>query len=114
MTIDSLSERQYSRNELLSSLLARYPMNVDAPGSTRNYIMDKRGEGVPIIMIESRQLSGIKPEYTLIDDAELKLTIFAASPVYLVIFDRQPEAKKRLLNERIFWTTEGGVTVVGC
>lgn len=78
MTIESLSERQSARNELISSLLARCPMNVDASGSQRNYIMDKRGEGVPIIITESEMLSGRKPEYTLIDDAELKLTIFAA------------------------------------
>ena len=80
MTIDSLSERQSTRNELLSSLLARCPMNVNAIGSQRSYIMDKRGEGVPIIITESEKLSGRKPEYQLIDDAELKLTIFAAKP----------------------------------
>jgi predicted HTH transcriptional regulator len=80
MTVDSLSERQSSRNELLSSLLARCPMNVNAIGSQRNFIMDKRGEGVPIIITESEKLSGRKPEYLLLDDAELKLTIFAAKP----------------------------------
>jgi predicted HTH transcriptional regulator len=80
MTIDSLSERQSSRNELLSSLLARCPMNVNAIGSRRSYIMDKRGEGVPIIISESEELSGRKPEYKLLDDAELMLTIFAAKP----------------------------------
>ncbi len=80
MTIDSLSERQWARNELLSTLLARCPMNVNAIGSQRSYIMDKRGEGVPIIITESKKLSGRKPEYQLIDDAELKLTIFAAKP----------------------------------
>jgi predicted HTH transcriptional regulator len=78
MTIESLSERQSSRNELISSLLARCPMNVNATGSQRSFIMDKRGEGVPIIFIESERLSGKKPEYRLIDDVELKLTIFAA------------------------------------
>jgi len=78
MTIDSLSERQSARNELISSLLARCPMNVDAIGSQRSFIMDKRGEGVPIIITESERLSGRKPVYLLIDDAELKLTIFAA------------------------------------
>ena len=78
MTIESLSERQSARNELISSLLARCPMNVDAIGSRRSFIMDKRGEGVPIIITESETLSGRKPEYRLIDDAELKLTIFAA------------------------------------
>lgn len=78
MTVGSLSERQSSRNELLSSILARCPMNVNAMGSKRSFIMDKRGEGVPIIITESEQLSGRKPEYRLIDDAELLLTIYAA------------------------------------
>jgi predicted HTH transcriptional regulator len=78
MTIESLPLRQSSRNELLGSLLARCRMNVDAEGSKRVYIMDKRGEGVPIILIESEKLSGIKPEYFLVDDTELRLTIFAA------------------------------------
>jgi predicted HTH transcriptional regulator len=78
MTVESLSLRQSSRNELLSSLLARCPMNFDAPDSKRIYIMDKRGEGVPIILSESEELSGKRPEYTLIDDTELQLTIFAA------------------------------------
>ncbi len=78
MTVDSLSERQSARNELLSSILARCPMNVNAMGSQRSFIMDKRGEGVPIIITESKKLSGRKPEYRLIDDAELLLTIHAA------------------------------------
>jgi predicted HTH transcriptional regulator len=78
MSVQSLPLRQSSRNELLSSLLARCPMNFDAIGSKRMYIMDKRGEGVHIIISESEKLSGKKPEYTLIDDAELKLTIFSA------------------------------------
>lgn len=80
MAIESISERQSARNELITSLLARCPMNVDAAGSQRSFIMDKRGEGVPIIITESEKLSGKKPEYRLLDDAELMLTIFAAQP----------------------------------
>lgn len=80
LTLDSLSERQSARNELLTSLLARCPMNVETIGSKRNFIMDKRGEGVPIILTESEKLSGIRPKYELLDDAELKLTIYAAAP----------------------------------
>ncbi|MCL2025661.1 MAG: hypothetical protein FWG92_02520 [Leptospirales bacterium] len=53
-------------------------MNFDATGSKRIFIMDKRGEGVPVIISESFELSKKKPEYVLIDDAELKLTVFAA------------------------------------
>lgn len=80
LTVDSISERQSTRNELLSSLLARCPMNVDATGSQRGFIMDKRGEGVPIIITESEKLAGIKPEYAVLDDAEVMLTIYAAKP----------------------------------
>lgn len=40
--------------------------------------MDKRGEGVRIILENSERLSGKRPEFRLIDDAELLLTIFAA------------------------------------
>ncbi|MFP4423052.1 MAG: ATP-binding protein [Desulfococcaceae bacterium] len=82
VTIESISERQSARNELISSLLARCPMNVNAGGSRRDFIMDKRGEGVLIIITESEALSGKKPEYKLIDEAEVKLTIFAAEPPY--------------------------------
>ena len=40
--------------------------------------MDKRGEGVSIILDNSTRLSGREPRYRLIDDAELHLTIYAA------------------------------------
>ena len=57
------------------SLLARCP----APtGLGRTNLMDRRGDGVPIILQESRELSGNLPEYTLIDDGELRLVIRAA------------------------------------
>lgn len=36
------------------------------------------GDGVPIILEESRKISGRDPEYRLIDDAELLLTIWSA------------------------------------
>lgn len=78
MTIESLSLRQAARNELLTSLLARCPMPfADFPGD-RKFLMDKRGEGVPVILTESKRISGRSPEYRLIDDTELLLIIFAA------------------------------------
>ena len=78
MAIESLPLRQATRNELLTSLLARCPMPNADYSSNRTFLMDKRGEGVPIILTESKKLSGASPEYRLIDDAELMLTIFAA------------------------------------
>ena len=40
--------------------------------------MDRRGDGVPTIREECRQLSGRFPEYSLVDDSELRLVIWAA------------------------------------
>ena len=75
LTPDSLHLRQANRNELLVSLLARCP----APtGLGRVNLMDRRGDGVPVIFRETRDLSGRAPEYALIDDSELRLVMPAA------------------------------------
>ena len=75
MTIETMPLRQYSRNELLTSLLARCSLPRGNGFSERVAIMDKRGEGIPIILSESTRLSGKKPLYQLLDD-ELLLTIY--------------------------------------
>ena len=81
LTIDSLRYRQSARNEAICSLLARCPIPDEAWLTTaRKNMMEKRGEGVPIILENSARLSGREPEYNLIDDAELLLTIHAAVP----------------------------------
>ncbi len=82
MTVDSLPLRQASRNEAITSLLAKCPVPRDLAGldTTRTSLMDRRGEGVAIILERSEKLSGRRPVYELPDDSELKLTIFAASP----------------------------------
>ncbi|MCU0287747.1 MAG: putative DNA binding domain-containing protein [Acidobacteria bacterium] len=80
MTIESLPLRQSTRNELIASLLARCPSIPGTPGEHRQFIMEKRGEGVPVIIKESLELSGKKPVFSLIDEIELLLTIFAAKP----------------------------------
>jgi predicted HTH transcriptional regulator len=77
LTPDSMDLRQYSRNELIVSLLARCPASA-AGDVGRSRLMDRRGDGVPIIIDESIAFSGRKPEYTLIDNGELRLVIWAA------------------------------------
>ena len=79
LTPDSMHLRQYSRNELIVSLLARCRVPYDS-AADRTHMMERRGDGVPIILEESYGLSGNYPEYTLIDDSELRLIIWAASP----------------------------------
>ncbi len=78
LTPDSMDLRQYSRNELIVSLLARCPAS-PAGEIGRSHLMDKRGDGVPVILKEGHRLSGRRPEYTLIDNSELRLVIWAAA-----------------------------------
>jgi len=78
MTIDSLPLRQATRNELLTSMLARCPVESSGIETSRHFFLERRGEGVPIILAESKKLSGYLPEYRLLDNSELLLTIYAA------------------------------------
>lgn len=77
LTLDGLMENTVTRNETIVNLLSRY-YNA-RPESGRQALIERRGEGVPKIMRASEKLSGALPEYRLIDDDELLLTIFAAS-----------------------------------
>jgi ATP-dependent DNA helicase RecG len=80
MTPESLPYRQAARNEAITSLLARCPVKHKELSFHRSHFMDKRGEGVPIILERSEALSGKAPVYRLVDDSELILTIYAAQP----------------------------------
>lgn len=77
LTVESLPLRQSTRNELISGLLSRCSVDDPRGVTGRQFYMEKRGDGVPIILEESRGLSGQVPEYRLIDDTELLLTIYA-------------------------------------
>lgn len=81
MSVESLPFRLATRNETLTSLLARCPVPVDLDwlSTDRRTLMDRRGEGVRIILERSEGLSGKRPVYRVIDDAELLLTIPAAA-----------------------------------
>lgn len=80
VTVDAIALRQSTRNELLTTLLARCPVEDPTGQLKRQFLMEKRGEGVPIILDESQRLSGRQPEYRIIDDAEVLLTIYGAAP----------------------------------
>lgn len=81
MTVDTLAYRQASRNETITSLLAKCPVPADIRGveTQRSAMMDRRGEGVAIILERSERLSGRQPVYELLDESELRLTVFAAT-----------------------------------
>jgi len=78
MSLETIELRQSTRNELVTSLLAECPVSYSERIGGRKHYMEKRGDGVPIIIRESMELSGKRPEYKLLDHSELFLTIFAA------------------------------------
>ncbi|MCY4344367.1 MAG: transcriptional regulator, partial [Gammaproteobacteria bacterium] len=80
LDVGSLRYRQSARNEAICSLLSKCVLPDQSwLANDRRHMMEKRGEGVPIILDNSERLSGREPEYRLIDDAELLLTIHAAA-----------------------------------
>ena len=78
LTIDSMDVRQSTRNEGLASIFGRIPVGEIRGSGDRQFFMERRGDRVPIILRETEALSGKIPEYQLIDDSDLVLTIPAA------------------------------------
>lgn len=78
LTVDTLAYNQATRNELLSRLLSETELDDDIGNCVdRRHFLERRGEGVGIIMKESEELSGYRPVYKMIGE-ELLLTIYAA------------------------------------
>ena len=80
LTIESMGERQSTRNEVLTSVLGRMDAGTVEGAGGRRYFMERRGDGVPIIRRETRELTGREPEFRLIDGTEFCLTLPAAEP----------------------------------
>lgn len=84
MTVESLPYRQAARNEEITSLLAKCRLPDGERGfSGRSAMMDKRGEGVQLILDLTEKLAGIRPIYRLVDESELLLVIPAAEMEFL-------------------------------
>ncbi len=80
LSIEAMPARQVTRNETLASALHRLEIG-DIPGSgDRQYFLEERGEGVPIIYAETHDLTGQYPRFELLDNAELRLTLPSARP----------------------------------
>ena len=79
LTVESMETRQVTRNEALTSILARVPVGGIRGSEDRQYFMERRGDGVPIIRRETWELCGKLHKYQVIDDSEVRLTIPAAT-----------------------------------
>ena len=99
LSVDGMHLRQSVRNEILTSILGGMPVGNTKGTGEKRFFMERRGDGVPVIRRETRELCGRLPEYELIDGSELRLTIPAASleltpasPVITVRRDSRPLA----------------------
>lgn len=78
LTVDSMDQRQATRNETVTSVLGRMSVREVRGSEDRRYFMERRGDGVPTILRETKKLCGKPPEYRVIDESEVCLTIPAA------------------------------------
>lgn len=78
MTIGMMNSKQSTRNETLASVFARLSVGTIPGSEHRRYMMEKRGDGVSLIIKSTHETTVIEPKYTLIDQSNLVLTIPAA------------------------------------
>jgi ATP-dependent DNA helicase RecG len=79
MTVESMTRLSLPRNDVLAGLFARFAPVRDS-GLGREFLMDRRGAGVDVILRESLALSGRNPRYENLSDIDLLLTIYSARP----------------------------------
>ena len=80
LPIEAMRQRQATRNETLASLLRMLEVGDVHGAGDRQYYLEQRGEGVPVIYEETLALTGAEPVYEMIGGAELRLTIPSARP----------------------------------
>ena len=103
LQVDDMGERQATRNEALTSVFTRLPVNGIHGSEERQYFMERRGDGVAIIRDETEKLTGHAPEYRLVG-SDLCLTMLAApldnseaEPIVTVRCKEQPVPDAELL-----------------
>ena len=75
LALDEISERQFARNELICTCLSKCPLSEVLEDVTRAQLMDRRGEGVPVILESTKRFTSRAATYKLFGDSELLLTI---------------------------------------
>ena len=80
LPIEAMRNRQATRNQTLASILRMLAVGDIVGAGDRQYFLEQRGEGVPVIYEQTRELTGRDPAYELLGGAELRLTIPSARP----------------------------------
>lgn len=78
VTTENMHTTQTTRNEIIASVFGRLSV-ADIPGSEhRKYLMERRGDGVTIILSKTKATCGYLPKYEVIASENLVLTIPSA------------------------------------
>ena len=78
LTVEGMVTGQSTRNEVIASTLGRIPVGDVVGADHRRCLMERTGDGVSIILNETRKISGVRPEFRIVDESNLMLTIHAA------------------------------------
>jgi hypothetical protein len=92
-------EREYAAGRGRMDLFVEY--------NEKNYVIEVK-------LIHVKQSPDTIREKGLEQTAKYRDTKAPEASAYLVIFDRRPTSKEKPWDERIYWTIENGITVVGC
>ena len=65
MTVENMAASQATRNQVIASVFGRTAVG-DVPGSEhRQFLMERRGDGVAIILRETHETAGVLPEFSV-------------------------------------------------
>lgn len=78
MTLDGMDSSQATRNEVIASVFGRIPIGSVQGANHRRFLMERRGDGVSIIKKRTHEATGILPQYRLVNDSSVVLSIPAA------------------------------------
>ena len=78
MTIEGMETMQATRNEVIASVFGRLPVGEVLGSDHRRYLMERRGDGVSIILQQTQETAGTLPQYSVVDESSLVLSIPAA------------------------------------
>ena len=78
MTIEAMETSQATRNEAIASVFGRVPVG-DVPGADdRRFLMERRGDGVSIILNRTREVADARPRYSVVDGPSVVVRLPAA------------------------------------
>ena len=78
MTMEAMAASQATRNEAIASVFGRVPVG-DIPGADdRRFLMERRGDGVSIVLDRTWEVAGALPQYSVVDGPSVVVRMPAA------------------------------------